>query len=161
MHIRSKPFPNVLFMDTHIYHQYTTTFRLKIPLLSSAEHKVSCMIARKRRVFALSCASASLPAVKVTLRSRGGRAGMMELHAYQVWQSGSIRADHRLCVSAPSRIMHHPCDTKGQRGFATAVNSSSSGSIVQNPTVEVYMGGRYQFLRKFRKQEKKKTTVIE
>lgn len=88
----------------------------------------------------------------------GGRAGMMELRAYQVWQSGSIRADHRLCVSAPSRIMHHPCDTKGQRGFATAVNSSG-GSIVQNPTVEVYMGGRYQFLRKFRKQEKKPTVI--
>lgn len=134
--------------------QYTTTFRLKIPLLSSAEHKVSCMIARKHHIFVLSCASASLPAVKVTLRSQGGRAGMMELHAYQVWQSGSIRADHRLCVSAPFRIMHHPCDTKGQRGFTTAVNSSS-GSIVQNPTVEVYMGGRYQFLWKFRKQKKK------
>lgn len=145
MHIPSKPFQHLLLMNMHIYNPYTTAFRLKIPMLSSAEHNASCMIASKHHTFALSWASAYPPAVKVTLRSRWGRAGMMELHAYQVWQSGSIRADHRLCVSAPSRFMHHPCDTKGQRGFITTVNSSS-GSVGQNPAVEGYMGGRYRFL---------------
>lgn len=86
--------------------------------------------------------------------------GMMELHAYQVWQSGSMRADHRLCVSARSRIMHHPCDTKGQKGFSIAVNRcSSSSSTKERSTVQVYMiGARFQFMRKFRFQKKNTNT---
>lgn len=47
-------FPHLLFMDTHIYNAIYNHFRLKIPLLSSAEHRVSCMIVRKQHVFALS-----------------------------------------------------------------------------------------------------------
>lgn len=69
-----------------------------------------------------------------------GRVWMMELSCYEMWQSGSIIEDHHLSASALSTMIHHLCDTKGQR-FSALNSGSISISFFQplnNFTVTMY-----------------------
>lgn len=88
-----------------IYSQYTTTYRLKILLLSSGEHKVSCMIAGKQHVFALSWVSASLSAVKVTLRVPGEGPGWWSC---TLIKCGKVAALEQITVSV-SQLRPESC----------------------------------------------------
>lgn len=60
-----------------------------------------------------------------------GRVWMMELGCYEMWQSGSIKEDHHLSASALSTMIHHLCDTKGQR--FSALNSRSISISFSQP----------------------------
>ncbi len=69
-----------------------------------------------------------------------GRVWMTELSCYEMWQSGSIMEDHHLSASALSTMIHHLCDTKGQR-FSALNSRSISISFFQplnNLTVTTY-----------------------
>ena len=82
-----------------------------------SEHWLVCW-----RIFCrVTCISISAGAREVAAQER---VRMMELSCYEMWQSGRIIEDHHLRSSALPIMIHHPCDTEGQR-LSPPLNSGS------------------------------------